>query len=238
MSKRPRNGRAPDGFPAPTSQFQRKANKSTASANIYRSHTPSTAAQLAALKKLTQKESGYVDSSHPALAFDTTGSVVHINIIPQEETVHGRLAKKCKLKSLQIRGTVGNSSTATFNKIAILIVYDKRPAATVPAIATILKSVSSRSMNNDNNSGRFQVVRRFDHLLVGNSSALLENTYGHINEWIDLKGRMVEFNDTAKTGVMGTVTEGALYLVTVGNNAAGTTAAAGNLECRTRFVDI
>lgn len=188
--------------------------------------------------RLSQKESGYVDLITGSKEFSTTGVIDLAITIPQDDTVHGRLGKRAKLKSFQIRGTMSNKSAATFNKVALMLVYDKRPVATPPSVSEILKSGSSVAMNNDNNSGRFQVLRRWDYILVGNPTDLLENTHLQINEFVDLKGRLIEYNDSAKTGAMGTIVEGAVYLAFIGNNATGTTCATGNMSCRARFIDI
>ena len=55
--------------------------------------------------------------------------------------------------------------------------------------------------------------------------------------WLDLKSKPVVYK-AAGTGAIGDIEEGALYLVTIGQVAAGTAAAAARLAFRLRFLDV
>lgn len=192
------------------------------------------------------KETGYVDLAAANYALDTTGSVTLIATIAQGASVNQRVGKKIILKSLQCRGYMQNNATALSNDVAYLIVYDKRPTGALPAVTDILVTASANSFNNDANSGRFRILKRVDNLLIGNvsqtappvSDGNMSDLYAVGEDWfLDLKGLPSVFK-AAGTGAIGDIEEGALYLVTVGQRAAGTTAAAANLAFRTRFVDV
>lgn len=190
------------------------------------------------------RELGYVDLAAAEYPLDSTGSVTLLNTIAQGASVQQRVGKKVVLKSLQCRGSSFNNSTATANDTAYMIVYDKRPTGALPNITDILNTISAKSMNNDANAGRFSVLKRCDQILVGNQSmtgavanaltelAILDETW-----FLDLKGREVVYK-AAATGAIGDIEQGALYLVTVGNTAAGTAAATLSVGFRLRFLDV
>lgn len=186
------------------------------------------------------RETGFVDLAAAAYALDTTGSVTLIATVAQGASVNQRVGKKILWKGLQIRGNIANGTTATVNDIAYMIVYDKRPTGSLPAVTDILVSANSNAFRNDANSGRFEIVRRVDQALLGNTTAasnLTDLAYVSQDNWIDLKNRQCNYK-AAGTGAIGDIEMGALYLVTVGNTVAGTAAAVANLAFRTRFLDV
>lgn len=187
---------------------------------------------------VASKETGYVDLTAQAFAFDTTGTIVLAATVAQGASVNQRVGKKIQLKSIQARGYVNNGTTATFNDCALLVVYDKRPTGALPAITDILVSANSQSMNNDVNSGRFRILKRWDFELSGVPAVGLgDGAAMSADFYLKLKG-LPEVFKAAATGGIGDIEEGALYLVSVGAVAAGTAAAAGVITFRTRFVDV
>jgi len=183
------------------------------------------------------RETGYVDVAVASYALDTTGSVTLLNTVAQGAGVTQRVGKKVCLKSLQCRGFVVNNSTATYNDCAVLIIYDKRPTGALPTVSDILVSANATAMNNDANSGRFEVLKRVDFELLGNSTQITEAYAKSADFYLDLKMRPEIFK-AAATGAIGDIEQGAVYLVTVGVSSAGTTAAVATLSFRTRFVDV
>ena len=183
---------------------------------VKRSRT--SAALSPAMKRVlaAAKETGYVDVAAANYACDTTGSITLLNTVAQGAAVTERVGKKIVMKGLQCRGTLGNASTATYNDVAYIIVYDKRPTGVLPAISDILVSVNPESMNNDNNSGRFSILKRVDANLVGNLSftgavanALCESTVRDADWWLNLKGLEVVYK-AAGTGAISDIEQGAL----------------------------
>lgn len=196
------------------------------------------------LQRAYAKEKGYVDVALAGYALDTTGSVTLLNTIAQGAAVTQRVGKKVILKGLQGRGLSQAGSTATINDVAWMIVYDKRPTGSLPAITDILVTASSNSLNNDNNAGRFRILKRVDRVLIGNPSltgvvanALTDCVAASEDFWLDLKSAPTTYK-AAATGGIGDIEEGALYLVTVGNVAAGTAAATLFESFRVRFLDV
>lgn len=199
----------------------------------------STSSRWNALNRhgITGKETGYVDTTFAAYLFNTTGSIALIPTIAQGASVNQRVGKKVVLKSLQCRGSVANDTTAVFNDCALLIVYDKRPTGALPAITDILVTATSQSMNNDNNSGRFKILKRLDFSLIGNATTPTEKSFMSADFFLSLNNLPMVFK-SATSGTIADIEEGALYLVTVGDTAAGAADAIASLGFRTRFVDI
>lgn len=199
----------------------------------------------AQLKRLVAaaKETGFVDVAGANYAMDTTGTITLLNVVAQGTSVNQRVGKKIMMKGLQCRGNLTTGTTAVVNDVAYLIVYDKRPTGTLPAITDVLVAATPTAMNNDANSGRFQILKRLDQVLIGNGSltgavanALTEKTSLDADWYLDLKKKEVVYK-AAGTGVMADIEQGALYLITVGGTAAGTAAANAALAFRFRFYD-
>lgn len=201
-----------------------------------RARGASTGSNVVYASQVKTGASGYVDVAVANYAFDTTGSITLLNTVAQGTAVTQRVGKKIKMKSLQCRGLMSNNSAATWNDVAFMIVLDRRPRGALPAITDILTSVSARAMNNDNYSGRFQILKRSDEMLIGNATALTESTAKSVDFYMDLKAQTVY--EAAGTGAIADIEQGALYLVTVGNAAAGTGAAQLTCSFRLRFTDI
>jgi len=182
-------------------------------------------------------ESNYVDLASASYACDTTGSLTLMATIPQGASVNQRIGKQANYKSALIRGSLTAGTTGTTADTTWMVVYDKRPTGALPLITAILTSISPRAFMNDDNTGRFEVVRRSDQVIIGNSTT--PTTGGeqiNIDVYIPLKGRPVTF-ESAGTGAIGDIDMGALYFVTFGDRAAGTAAPSLNAAFRVRYSD-
>jgi len=188
--------------------------------------------------RLQGKETGYVDNASGNFAMDTTGTIALVNTIAQGASVNQRVGKRCLLKSLQLRGHVVSLATTTFTDGCAVLVYDRRPTGSLPAITDIFDTVSSRSFNNDSNSDRFKVLRRWDWTFTGNSTTPVTGGEAKtFDEFVDLKN-LPYVAKAVGTGAIGDIAEGAIYLVTMGIDAAGTTGARLTCGTRLRFVDV
>lgn len=208
-------------------------------ASFTRQRQTATRTPSAAIRRLVaaSKESGFVDVAAATYAFDTTGSIQLLNTVAQGTTVNQRVGKKVFLKSLQCHGTAFQNTTATVNDITLLIVYDKRPNGTLPLITDVLNTASSLSFNNDANSGRFRILKRWDVNLSGNiTSPATGKEIEPADFYLNLRDLPTTFK-AAGTGAIADQEEGSLLLITVGNNVAGTTAAGLSAGFRLRFLD-
>lgn len=188
-------------------------------------------------KLVGQRETGYFDyGSAVNMPFDTTGSIFLAASVTQGSGIQQRVGKRIMWKSLQVRGQIIANAAAVYNDCAMLVVYDKRPTGSLPAITDILQFATAASMNNDDNSGRFVILKRKDFRLVGSSSTPTSQSSIGCDFYLKIN-RPAVFK-SAGTGAIGDISEGALYVISVGSNAAGTSAAASNLAFRVRFVDM
>lgn len=185
------------------------------------------------------QEVNFVDTAVISYNMNTTGTIALLATIAQGAAQTQRIGRKILLKSIQVRGVVTADSTTLTTKGTWFIVYDKRPTGSLPAITDILVTANSRSMTNSVNVGRFQIICRKDYSIVGNNTtAGQQDSKCHysVEKFIKLNKRMT-FKD-AGTGVIGDIEQGALYIVSVGDVAAGTADAAAVLGFRTRYYDI
>jgi len=187
-----------------------------------------------------RQDAGFVDLASGTFNCSTTGTISLVNTVPQGASVNQRIGKKIMMKSVQFRGRLQAGNTTTVADAAALLVYDKRPQGALPAITDILVTANSASFNNDVNADRFRILRRWDWTVTGNDNTAGQQTAASatsFDEFVSLKGLPQVFN-AAGTGAIGDISEGALYLVTVGDLAAGTAAPKLTAAARFRFIDI
>ena len=185
-------------------------------------------------------ENKYVDIATNAYQLDTTGDVVHLDVVPQGSSVSERDGRKFMVRWVSIRGFSTNLTTATQNKCAIILVWDNQPAKSLAAMTDLLDSASSESQNKRENASRFRVLRRWDFMLTGKGDASttpgFSQTFDH---FVRLPyGLVAECTPSDTTGAIGNRVSGALLLFTVGQTAAGTAGASASLTMRVGFTDV
>lgn len=183
------------------------------------------------------RDPGFVDLANANRGCDTTGSITLVATIAQGTTINQRIGKKAQYKSFQVRGHIFAGSLGTISQAGWMLVYDKRPSGALPAITDILTSVSSFAFPNDANANRFHTIKRCDYEVIGDSTGPATDSVAYkVEEYVKFKG-MIGFK-AAGTGAIADIEEGAVYLVTYGDTAAGTGAPDSDLAIRTRFVDV
>lgn len=188
------------------------------------------------------REPGFVDLAVATYPMNTTGSITLLNTVPEGAGTSERIGKRIGLKSLQVRGSA-LSDTATLTAVGTaLIVYDKRPTGALPAITAILNTANSQSFNNDQNSGRFRIIRRMNFAFSGNNATagqINDNSIHVVDEFIALGMKPQVFKaPTGGSGAIADIDEGALYLVTVGDKGASTADCNLTVGFRLRYQDL
>lgn len=191
-----------------------------------------------ALASELRKQAGFVDLALASYGMDTTGSVTLIATIPQGAAQTQRIGKKAAYKSLQIRGRVAAGTAGSINIGGWMVVYDKEPQGSLPAVTDILNTISSNSFNNDVNSDRWQILRREVVQFIGNTTTPAVGLEQFVvEEFVDLRSLPIQFSN-AGDGAIADIKKGALYFVTFGNTANGTSSPFASVGFRTRFMDI
>lgn len=177
-----------------------------------------------------------MDSGAASYNCSTTGSIALVATIAQGTTVNQRVGKKAMYKSILMRGNLVAGTTGTIADGTVMLIYDKRPTGALPTITTVLTAVTSTAFMNDDNTARFQVIRRWDHNLIGNSTTPTTGCEAiNMDHYIPFR-QPITF-ESAGTGAIGDIDSGAIYVLTVGNVAAGTTAPILTVNFRTRFTE-
>lgn len=185
------------------------------------------------------QEVNFVDTAAATYDMNTTGTIALLATIAQGAAQTQRIGRKILLKSIQVRGEAHSDSTTVTATGSWMIVYDKRPTGSLPAITDILVSANSKSFTNSVNVGRFQIIARKNYSFAGNNTTAGQQdskTIYFVDKFIKLSKRMVF--KAAGTGAIGDIEQGALYFVTVGNTGASTDDAKVTVGFRTRFYDI
>lgn len=182
----------------------------------------------------------FFDVGAATYGVSTTGSITHLDIIPQGTTVNSREGKSFTLRNIHMQGfMVTNATTALALNMAYLI-WDMQPNKVLPAVTDILDSASSYSFLKRENKARFIVIRKILHAQAGNSTTPATGTEAiKVDEYCKVKhmGLVASCTTADTTGVIGNRINGALYLVTAGNVASGTADADLIVNIRIGFTD-
>ncbi len=189
------------------------------------------------------QENKFFDLASANYGMNTTGTITHVDVVPQGNTVQSRIGRKYRVTGLQIRGNAQSEATTTVTTGAVYIIWDSRPCGSLAAITDFLETASSVSFSNRDNSSRFRILKKMRWSFAGESDTTTGSNPARIydvDEYIDLKryGLVAECTTADTTGAIGTRESGAILAVTVGITAAGT--AAANITCtyRTTFSEL
>lgn len=186
---------------------------------------------------IKKAEANHVDIARATYNANSTGVITLLNTISQGPSQNERIGKRCYLKNIGWKGRVRANATATQQEITMMIIYDRRPTGALPGILDILEEATPTSFLNDDNTSRFEVLKREYWTLNGNTSTTTSSTMQYpFDIFVPLKKRPVVFNSVG-TGTISDIEEGALYHLIIGSEVAGTTA--GNItgNVRVRFTE-
>lgn len=221
-------------------QFQVDKNRRAALQRLTRNQKPLYLAPRRndnVVRRATPQEVNYVDLATAIYGANSTGTITLIATIAQGASVNQRIGKRAYYKSLLVRGFCYAGTAGIIADAAYLIVYDKRPTGALPAITDILTSTSSTAFMNDNNTGRFEIIRRKDFMIIGNGTTPQTGMESmNIDEFVPLNKRPITF-ESVGTGAIGDIDMGALYFVTVGSVPMGATSPLIEATFRTRFTE-
>lgn len=180
-----------------------------------------------------------VDVDQANYVADTTGSVTLLNGVATGTDFTDRIGRKTIMKSLYIQGYVSAIDNTVSNNLSrLIVVYDNQSNGGAPAVLDVLKQATSISQINLNNRDRFKILvnKTFPIAAIDNTAtqALAGSPTIHKVKIFKRLKHEVLFNGTGAT--IASIATGSLYLITIGNTAAGT-GGNFNLSTRVRFED-
>lgn len=194
---------------------------------------------------LRTADAKFFDVATASYLMNTTGSVVHLDIVPQGSTVNTREGKAYRIKSVQLRGQIIADSAAIWNVYAMYLVWDTQPSKALAAIGDVLATgagINNECFSNRDNTGKFRILKKWYGVLTGGTSAtstVQSNTLVPVDERIEAFDSLIcECTAADTTGVIGNRISGALLLVTAGAIAAGSSDCAFNGRVRVNFADV
>lgn len=180
-------------------------------------------------RSLSVPERKAVDSSS-TMNFDSNSAVANcmqlLNTIATGSASNQRIGKRVTLRAVMVRGRVAAQSATIYEKCVLMLVYIKTPnqAATLPAVNEILVSQSSNALTNRDNASKFRILRRWEWIVTGNSTAPATGQEQHaVEEYVRLPNLPSLWTNASTAGTIGEFVEGALILLSVGINANGAT---------------
>lgn len=197
----------------------------------------------------SQAEKKFVDVGVATYALDTTGTVTLLNGCADGSTVNTRIGRKTCIKSVQVRGVLlpqdawASGAQCDPCLARVMLVWDKQANGAAFTIANLLSAATAASFNNLDNRERFVVLmdKHFAFGMwalstaAGAAFAAVDKTVAIVNKYKRMpKDAFTIFSGTGAT--IASINTGALFLVTIGTNAAGNGWNA-NLVTRVRYTD-
>jgi len=177
----------------------------------------------------------FVDVAQANYVADTTGTVTLLNGVAVGDDYTSRDGRQITIKSVQVRGRCQPIDAGTLPTHArVLLVWDNAASGGAPTIAQILSASTSNSFPLVDNQARFTILRDMSFFVGGVSNTATQayamSPTGHIVDTYLRIGQITQFNGTGATNIA----NGALYMVTIGDQAAGD-GAQFSLATRVRF---
>lgn len=166
--------------------------------------------------------------------FNTTGSVELLNGLSQGSDNDNRLGRKIFMK--YVEGIWKASSTlgsGVAQSCRILIVYDRQSNGAAPAITDVLTTNNSCALKDYDARDRFLILLDEFFDLPNFTGTEFKMQTGRFYRKI---GMPTIFN-SGNAGTVADIASGSLYLLTIGDVAAGATDGALTIKTRLHFVD-
>jgi len=191
-------------------------------------------------KLRSKSERKVVDVATANYACDSTGSVTYLAPIAVGTDYTDRIGRKINIRSIQARGFVfPEDQTSGGSIVRVMCVYDAQSnGAAIATITDILQQSSPLAPLNLANRDRFKVIWDKQFALGQVSNVATQSFAGSPTNHQFKKYKRcnlpVIYNTTTNT--IAAVSSGAILLLTLGNNAAGTGATLA-FNSRIRFED-
>jgi len=190
----------------------------------------------------------------------TTATFDLLNGIQEGASFYNRIGRRTHMKSVHVTGQItvsSNAGAAANDYLRVMLIYDRQPNGTFPAIADLLLDygndgtsfTTSYSKGNLNNVERFAILRDCRIPVGDANNSQAASTFGaqmipgapganQINWFVPLKDLETHYKSTTNPAAVGDIATGGLYLVTYGSNVAATAAYGFTYNARLRFIDV
>lgn len=211
----------------------------------------------------TEKKVLYTGTNDPVnatLALNTTGTVTAINLIQVGSSMFNRIGRKIEMRSIRISGQLFTATvtraTVVPDYARVLIIYDRQTNGAFPTVSDILQDTDQAGTNtteafsglNMNNRERFVTImdKRFTIPQATATAGVLTNVFPQnemypikIDEFRRLRGLTTHYKADSNPAVIGDVSTGGLYAVSIAQTqAAGTELFSFQFNCRLKYVDV
>lgn len=183
-----------------------------------------------------QIESKYKDHGLITWDVDNNPVITVINTIPQGTSVSERIGKKVFIKSLRINGEIYGRGSHSDSINHMYVIYDRRPNGTLPGFNDIFSGSVTYEFPNDNNTGRFDILKKQTFNVFGNSSFQFSDKMVQYMDIFIPINRPAVYKD-AGTGGIGDIETGAIYIMWIGNQVPGTLSCYAVGDLRVRYTD-
>ncbi len=193
------------------------------------------AARIVVAKGELKGKDGSLDIAGPIIASTgTNADAFLLNGVQRGNAFFNRIGMKSRMKSVRLKGqfnfqfepqvTTGNVDEQV---VRMVVVWDKRPGATIPTYDEVFEEVDEAGTTNTNylsdvkfeHTTRFQVLHdTVKRMSQGYASFAAGGTQNRntikcpFDEFIKLKGREVQYDGTANPMTSANITTGALYI--------------------------
>jgi hypothetical protein len=220
---------------------QNNKNSKTKSQRAYDQLIPAKMGRLLAPIRgpiTPSRELHYTDLTKRTAAMDTTGSVTLLNAIAEGTETNQRLGREASIQDVSVRMNVflpvGTTAAVPSQLVRAMLVWDNAVNSTQALVTDILTVSSPYGFPLVDNISRFTIIAERS-VVLGNNVGPSDKTCAYIEFDVPIRSS-TRWNGTGAPP--SNIQNGALYLLTIGETAAGTTAASSSFSSRTTFYDV
>lgn len=182
---------------------------------------------------------GTLDPINGLLALNATGTVAPLNLIQVGSSMFNRIGRKIEMRSIRLvmkLTALAVTRNTGFDYGRIMVVYDRQTNSALPTMSTIISDTDQAGANttesssglNMNNRERFVTIidKRITLPQVTNTAGALTNAVPSDMPilWEDfrqLRGLTTHFGADSNPAVIGDITTGGLYILSLAQSVAG-----------------
>ena len=196
------------------------------------------------------------NGSGVVLSLNTTPLVTPLNLVQSGAGFYNRIGRRIEMKSLHLTGLIHSTGKqADQDYCRLLVVYDRQTNGALPAASDILKDYDQSGSSstgvfsgiNPDNRERFVILADYRLAMPGTSDTAPGISANHavdpvaptfnINRFIPLKNLQTQFQAEHNPALIGDISTGAMYLVTMGSFASTTEPWRFDAKWRLRYRD-